>query len=846
MKLVARILARIPDIVGNSASFASLFIASGTSFATASTWPIFAFVVASCGIASYDQLLGWSGKTVEEIKQRLIDLLRSSNELNSVLKKHNAGAFLASDQIAALQGLDVSDLPLNAPVRPYLILYRFLNDKYDDIEGFVRDLRVTFANDYELLRNSQNLIHDRLEHLHIWLGCGVDELSDQLEDIEELIAMLHDNGKDISSDLLTLSKKTQNLTAAIDEIRQTPKLDLTIHAYDPSQRNLARFHYQWERTELFGREYELSLLHQFLEPSADHIDIAWWLWIGPGGSGKSRLAQEFCLQARLKGYRAGFLRQNLEEVNFDTWKVRQPTLLVIDYVANKAKAARKAIADLSRNADNLKAPVRFLMLERHAEQDLDQWWNEFLGGTGDDKHHRQIARYSDHPNPYRLRELSPESLDSIASAIFDEMHVEVEDKKELHEILRRIDPAGRPLFAALVADSVASQQGKLEKATQWDAESVVEYILTTEFEERWKPQGADEQHLNLLALLTLIGGGLEAALMKIDHARLPSEIDSSLYQAMTGFSLQHGNERLSGLEPDMLGELFLLRRIEGGLRTATNRNTTIVATKEIMQLAYCLNAIATTDCCGRAIRDFSDSFPVASTEIQEALSRLDLRDCQGTPSLIGDDLATALFHRGAVAYFARAYELAIADYSAVLEMDDAPGDQKAQAFYNRGVTHGQMGNNELEIADYSAVLEMDDAPVDQKAQAFYNRGVTHGQMGNNELEIADYSAVLEMDDAPVDQKAKALVNRGVTHGQMGNNELEIADYSAVLEMDDAPVDQKAKALVNRGVRHGQMGNNELEIADYSAVLEMDDAPVDQRQRRSSTVASRTDKWVTTS
>ena len=68
-----------------------------------------------------------------------------------------------------------------------------------------------------------------------------------------------------------------------------------------------------------------------------------------------------------------------------------------------------------------------------------------------------------------------------------------------------------------------------------------------------------------------------------------------------------------------------------------------------------------------------------------------------------------------------------------------------------------MGNNELEIADYSAVLEMDDAPVDQKAEALYNRGVTHGQMGNNELAIADFSAVLEMDDAPVDQKAKALV-----------------------------------------------------------------------------------------
>ena len=173
------------------------------------------------------------------------------------------------------------------------------------------------------------------------------------------------------------------------------------------------------------------------------------------------------------------------------------------------------------------------------------------------------------------------------------------------------------------------------------------------------------------------------------------------------------------------------------------------------------------------------------------------------------------------------FEVALRCYGEILENVRSPL-QKAMVLYNRGVTYGKRGDTEKGIADYSAVIEMPDAPAEQKAQALVNRGVTYGKRGDTEKEIADYSAVIQMADAPVEQKANALVNRGVTYGKRGDTEKGIADYSAVIQMADATAEQKAKALVNRGVTYGKRGDTEKEIADYSAVIQMADAPAEQK------------------
>ncbi|SIO33113.1 Tetratricopeptide (TPR) repeat [Singulisphaera sp. GP187] len=192
--------------------------------------------------------------------------------------------------------------------------------------------------------------------------------------------------------------------------------------------------------------------------------------------------------------------------------------------------------------------------------------------------------------------------------------------------------------------------------------------------------------------------------------------------------------------------------------------------------------------------------------------------------------AEALFNRGVTYGLRGEREKELADYSAVIQITDAPLDLMANAFFNRGVTHGEQGEPQMAIDDYSSIIQMTDAPAEQKAKALFSRGMMFGQLGQPQKEIDDYSAVIQMDDAPAEHKAKALINRGVTFGQLGQPQKEIDDYSAVIQMTDASAEQKAEALFNRGVTHGEQGEPQMAIDDYSSIIQMTDAPAEQKAK----------------
>ena len=58
-------------------------------------------------------------------------------------------------------------------------------------------------------------------------------------------------------------------------------------------------------------------------------------------------------------------------------------------------------------------------------------------------------------------------------------------------------------------------------------------------------------------------------------------------------------------------------------------------------------------------------------------------------------------------------EKAIADYTAVLDMPDAPTHHKATALYNRGIIYKEVGETEKAIEDYSTVVQMADETYKQ-------------------------------------------------------------------------------------------------------------------------------------
>jgi tetratricopeptide (TPR) repeat protein len=189
--------------------------------------------------------------------------------------------------------------------------------------------------------------------------------------------------------------------------------------------------------------------------------------------------------------------------------------------------------------------------------------------------------------------------------------------------------------------------------------------------------------------------------------------------------------------------------------------------------------------------------------------------------------ATARLSRGVKYYQQGDFERALSDFSAVVEMRDAPMELRDWALVLRGVTYGQQGEFELAISDSSVVIAMTDAPMELRATALVNRGVIYGQKGDIERALSDCSVVIAMTDAPADQALAHLI-RGFTYGEQGDIERALLDYSVVISMPDAPVKLRARALLNRGVIYGQQGDIERALLDYSAIIAMTDAPVDQR------------------
>jgi hypothetical protein len=55
---------------------------------------------------------------------------------------------------------------------------------------------------------------------------------------------------------------------------------------------------------------------------------------------------------------------------------------------------------------------------------------------------------------------------------------------------------------------------------------------------------------------------------------------------------------------------------------------------------------------------------------------------------------------------------AIADYTAVITLPDAPAEQVAAALVNRGFTKGARGDPDGAIDDYTTVIALPDAPAD--------------------------------------------------------------------------------------------------------------------------------------
>jgi len=839
--------------------------------------------------------LGWAAyQQYQEVMQsrqleKIEDYLRRLDQAHFVTLRDAAKKLHIDSQSGRI---DFGQLSEHERVNPHIILFKLLTECVDRTED-------------QIQQTLGSLSQEIRGQLTLWLFEISDELERQLAGLAEQQSR---EDRQIRQEIGQLLEEIRQAKTAIAaevasyfqwfeaQFREQHRPPLYVPLFtDEEQRRMYRYLPGSRWVSLTGRDQEFEHLRAFLESDAR---LKWHLVVGSGGQGKSRLALELILYAHEQGWHAGFFRRDTPYTDWHRWNPERDTLIVFDYASLQAGTIRQALLALHEKTRQENCPrLRVLLLERYLDERA-QWFETLVAkDSSSDRailelHYYQPPRLSadewrplahagigalsgemyaplspsrlfETIQPYRLQPLQEDHFLQLMYEYYQRYGQPTQavlEREQLRDALHAL-PEGdyRPLFAAFAAEAIAAEG--IDAVRRWNAQQLVKWVLDRDHK-HWEQRNIDLKHTNLVAFATVVGelSIEEATTLGKDHPELFPDIEKEFvqehYNALTAYTHSESNDRLVGILPDLLGELFILERLGNNYQLGTGFRRAQSDTEQIIRLAWkytrqtegaeqhpimafitrCAGDFPDHPCLETLLRiqpEEEEKNPIYQDTLVVALTRL---TTDGSQKLFGEMLqqlpsdkqAVALLGLGLAYAEQNRLERAIVDYTEVIDkMPDAPAALKAQARVARGVAYGLQGDMKREIEDYTEVIDkMPDAPAELKAQARVNRGVAYGLQGDTKQAIADCSEVIDkMPDAPAALKARALFTRGAACVLQGDTEQAIADCSEVIEMPDAPAELKAKARVTRGVAYDKQGDSEQAIADYTEVIDkMPNAP----------------------
>jgi hypothetical protein len=81
--------------------------------------------------------------------------------------------------------------------------------------------------------------------------------------------------------------------------------------------------------------------------------------------------------------------------------------------------------------------------------------------------------------------------------------------------------------------------------------------------------------------------------------------------------------------------------------------------------------------------------------------------------------------------------------------------QRVMARYRQGMEYAKANDNQAALEEYTAVIEMVNAPVDIRSMALYNRAVVYSTMHNDAQATRDLEKVLETAGAAANVRLEA-------------------------------------------------------------------------------------------
>jgi serine/threonine protein kinase/tetratricopeptide (TPR) repeat protein len=624
----------------------------------------------------------------------------------------------------------------------------------------------------------------------------------------------------------------------LDSLRdqKTDQPILNMPSTDPTTNRLT---FSSRVTRLIGRDAERSRLSEFLDSAST---FSWWLMTGPAGSGKSRIALELCHQAS-PDWHAGFLSRTEKTFKWSQFRPSQKTLIVIDYVASRAAEVGEAVLTLCRASSSFKNPVRVLLVERNK----GSWWTIFNREESQSES-AEMAACLHHKEPLGLPRLPPKALVQLAEDVVHARNGKWSDARAREFLLRlhQCDSLGRPLFAMILAECLETVEPNAPLP------DLLCEVLKKEAARRRNliPEPDKSQRMeNLLLLATMVNGLLPKAhsfgyLAASDVAGLLPDADllnEALYNDMAGSAA--GSASFAALQPDILGERFVLDRVSADGIAGLNarrlllaawsfqpRDVAVVTLRSAFDFRgdpglYKLFGVPLNSSTTRTEwADMVSDLIALTRDVEDPLTQQQLRrliqlaDSHPQEPELQGGAARADYNMGYV-YMSHEHDTAMAvkHFDAAIARIGSSSLAGRLAYHNRALLIDPQGE---EIIDTSTkVIEDGEAPSEMQACALNNRADIYAERGEHGNAICDRTEVLALKNTSPDRRYIALLRRSRSYCAIGNAGAALDDLGRIQESWDISPPQKAEARLERAVIMRRLERWDEAQADLQAVID---------------------------
>jgi tetratricopeptide (TPR) repeat protein len=561
--------------------------------------------------------------------------------------------------------------------------------------------------------------------------------------------------------------------------------------------------------EYVGRAGESEELKGFL---AAGTPFSWWVWTGPAGIGKSRLAVELCRFAAAEDWHAGFLRE-VDQAGLATFEPRRPSLIVIDYAAQRSTWLSDALIRLSGGRHEF--PVRILVLERSAS---GEWWSVTQRvNRMEESHQVAAAMYAKPREMFGLNRADARTLVVNTAARLDSVPLTAGQVELIVDRAVDMDPVLRPLFVQVAAidrlDKGEERFGRddalrrvIARQTAW---------LTTRL--------ASPQSAALVDNVRLLATSLGGLTVEDYESLLPppgpiTDLLPGVFQVLAP-AVTIG-DLVDGVRPDIVGELFVLDRFDA-------ETTVVLASGRLLGYAARKRPDAYRGFVERLVADHTDhprlldllkvsgdgESPVSDLELAVPLmqllgrsdhpvvewifERINAEIKTGVVEATSRLVATARFKFATLVWREHDAQRACDLYTEALADCDPTWPEYGSILNNRGLALGQLGRTEESAADFSTVIESSTVSAEIRACALNNRADIRDESGDLDEAIADRSALLTLPGTSYDRRYIALARRAQALREQGRHSEAYDDIAGILDTDDIVVEQKMEARLIR-------------------------------------------------